>query len=104
MSVLMVATTRISDKAWMKSYIENVPKILAEHGGRTVARSTDIVRIEGEEGPVPDRVAILSFPSIAAAEAFMADPRYHPYHALRLSGSVSEILMFENALDQPGAL
>jgi uncharacterized protein (DUF1330 family) len=105
MSVLMVAIMHISDKTWMKSYLENVHEILAEHGGRSVARSKDVLRVEGHEGPLPDRVTILSFPSMQAAEAFLADPRYEPYHKQRLSGSTSEILMFENALQQSaGAL
>lgn len=103
MSVLMVAFMHISDRTWMKAYLDNVPKILAEHGGRPIARSKEVFRVEGNEASVPDRVTILSFPSIEAAEAFLADPRYEPYHEQRLSGSRSEIMMFENALEQAGA-
>ncbi len=99
MSVLMIANMYINDRAWMQSYVENVPKIMAEYGGRTIARSTDVHQVEGYEGPLPDRVTILSFPSTEAGRSFLADPRYQPYHDQRLSGSSCDILMFENALE-----
>src|SRR5438046_9638301 len=98
MAVLMLALMKIQSTSWMKSYFENVPSDLAEHGGRAVARSKAVVRVEGD-GAVPDRVVILSFPDAQAAHAFLDDPRYVPYHEQRIGGSTSEILMFENAIE-----
>lgn len=98
MTVLMVVTMTITDPAWIEPYFAAVPAILEDYGATSVAGSRSITRIEGEADVVPDRVAILSFPSLEAVTAFMADERYQPFRAARHQGSVAEILIFENAV------
>lgn len=98
MAVLMVVTMTISDPAWIDPYFAAVPAILRDYGATSVAGSRDITRIEGEADGVPDRVAILSFPTTEAVNAFMADERYQPFRSARRQGSAAEILIFENAV------
>ena len=97
MTALMVVHMDISDRGWIERYFAEVPKLLAEYGAVSVAGSRDIRRVEGE-GPIPDRVAVLSFPSMEAIDRFLADPRYQAHRAERQAGSASDIFVFENTV------
>lgn len=102
MAVLMVVTMTITDPAWIEPYFAAVPTLLDDYGAKSIAGSRSIRRIEGKADAIPDRVAILSFPTMEAVDAFMADERYQPFRAARQSGSVAEILLFENAVSGGG--
>lgn len=97
MAAIMIISMNISDANWMERYFVEVPPLLAEYGAETLAGSRRIQRIEGE-APIPDRMAVMSFPSIDAIERFMADERYRPFKAARHAGSDTEIFIFENAV------
>jgi len=95
----MVVSMDIVDDAWMAPYFAVVPGILEEYGARQIAGAKDVRRIEGE-GAAPQRMAIFSFPSIAAVDAFMADERYRPFRKAREIGAISDIFIFENAVNE----
>lgn len=95
MATMMVVRMDVADDGWMKPYFEVVPDLLAEYGARSLAGGRDIVRIEGD-GEVPERIAILEFPTRAAVIGFMDDPRYLPFRNARRAGSRSEIWIFDN--------
>lgn len=102
MAAVMIVSMTILDESWIAPYFAAVPAILAEYGAVSLAGSRDVRRIEGD-GPPPERMAVLTFPSLDALDRFMADERYRPYRAMREAGSRSEIFVFENAVTD-GAL
>ena len=93
----MVVLMTLHDEAWTRPYFENVPAILADYGGVSVAGSRQITQFEGAL-PAPDRMAVLSFPSMEAVDGFMADARYQAFRRSRESGAASEIFVFPNAV------
>ena len=95
--VIMLVSMTFRDMGWIEHYFAEVPKLLAEHGAVSLAGGRAIRRIEGE-GAVPDRMAVLSFPSMAAVDAFMADPRYRPFREAREQGARSDIFVFPNGV------
>jgi uncharacterized protein (DUF1330 family) len=98
MSAIMVVYMNIHDTAWIESYYAEVPKLLAEYGAMSIAGARgDIVSVEGKLVP-PDRIAIITFPSIDAVDRFMADERYQAHRRFRESGAASEIFVFENSV------
>ena len=97
MSVIMVVLMTIRDEGWTKSYFEHVPAILAEYGAVSVAGSRDVRRLEGSLA-VPDRAAVINFPSMDAVDRFMADERYQAFRRSRESQAASEIFVFPNAV------
>ena len=103
MSAVMIVSLSVDDPAWMHAYFEAVPELLAEYGGVTLAGSRRIARIEGE-GAIPDRMAVMRFPSVEAIEAFMADARYRPYRDARQAGARAQIFAFENGVTGEGSL
>ena len=100
MTAFMIVSMAIDDDGWMTDYFAAVPAILADHGGQPLAGSRAIRRIEGK-GKAPDRMAVFTFPSLAAIDAFMADPRYRPFLEARTAATISDICAFENELRGP---
>jgi uncharacterized protein (DUF1330 family) len=97
MATYLLVTLTIHDVSWVKDYIANVPAILRSHGGEYLAVSRTVKRYEGE-GPLPDQIAVFTFPSLAAVDAFMACPEYAPYRAARLAHATADILGFETTV------
>ena len=84
-SVLEVTPTQ---EDWIPAYLETTGAIVAKHGGRYLARTTQHERLEGEGAAVALRI-VLEWPSRESALAFMADPAYAAQLAARTRGSVS---------------
>lgn len=93
MTAYVFVSARIFDTSFVQGYLKHVPAILHKHGGALVALSNSIGRREGE-GPAPDMVVLLSFPSIEAIDAFLANADYQPHRAARRSASSSDMLVF----------
>lgn len=94
-SVLAVTPT---DDSWIPGYLPVAGPIIAKHGGKYLARTTNHEQLEGEDSPAGLRI-ILEWPSKEAAQAFMADPEYAPQLAARHAGSVSEHFLIEGKDD-----
>lgn len=97
MAAIMVIDMVIGDDVWEETYFAAVPSLLAEYGAFVLAGSRAVHCIEGDGAP-PDRVAVLSFPSLDAVDRFMDDQRYAPFRQLREAGARSRILVFDNAV------
>lgn len=82
----VVMTGTITNSDWMPTYLADVPALVARHGGRYLAKTDDIDRLQGE-GDMPSAVALLEWPSKEAAEAFFTDSDYRPYLEARLAGA-----------------
>lgn len=82
---LFVAVT-YEDKACTEAYRRDVPALIAAHGGRYMAISHAAERLEGEE-EMPHTIAILEFPTAAAAKAMLTSPEYQPYAQARQAGA-----------------
>jgi uncharacterized protein (DUF1330 family) len=79
---LAAGSVNAHDLAWVKSNRANVPAIMRRHGGEFLTISGRIVRLAGT-GPGPDRAALMTFPSLGGGGAFVIDPDYAPYRAVR---------------------
>lgn len=90
-SVLDVTPTA---EDWIPSYLPTANKLVTQHGGKYVARTTSHECIEGEGDPVGLRI-IISWPSKEAALAFMNDPEYAPHLKARTEGSISNHFLIE---------
>ena len=93
----MVVYMKIHDESWIPSYFAAVPALLSEYGAVSLAGSREIRSVEGEM-TAPDRVVVLSFPSLVAIEGFLSDERYQFYKTIRERGARSEIFVFDNAV------
>lgn len=83
----------ITDQSWVADYVKNVTPMLERHGGRYLARTSKIERMEGDRKP-PQVVVLVEFPSKAAAESFYQSEEYRPYLQRRKAGGKNEFLLF----------
>ncbi|MGF1753834.1 DUF1330 domain-containing protein [Vibrio makurazakiensis] len=90
-SVLEVSPT---SQDWVAGYIEAANRLVAKHGGKYLARTTNHDRLEGD-AEVPALRVIIVWPSKEAAIAFMGDPEYVPHLEARTAGSVSHHALIE---------
>ncbi|MEM9386606.1 MAG: DUF1330 domain-containing protein [Pseudomonadota bacterium] len=94
-SVLAVTPTRDD---WIPAYLEQANALVAQHGGKYLARTSDHERLEGEGEEVALRI-IIEWPSKEAAMAFVKDPAYAPHLEARTNGSNSHHFLIEGKDD-----
>lgn len=94
----VLAVTPTSDE-WSEDYIVSTPPILARHGGKYLARTTNHECIEGanldDKGQEVSMRIIIEWPSKEAALAFMSDPDYIPHLKVRSAGSISQHFLID---------
>ena len=93
MAGYLIAMIEVTDPEGYKEYRERIPATIAAHGGHYLARggATEIL-----EGSLPaKRLAIVEFPSLAAAKAWWQSPEYQPVRAIRESTAKSTLVITE---------
>ena len=93
----VVAVTPTSED-WIPDYIGPANKLVAQHGGKYLARTSSHERLEGEGEDAALRI-IIQWPSKEAAEAFMKAPEYVPHLEARTAGSDSHHFLIEGKDD-----
>ena len=95
MTAYVIADIKVTDDNWVPAYATMVHELVHKHGGKYLSRSGNVKTLEGK--PLDTTlIAILEFPSTAAAEAFVGDPEYAPYLTARRRGSESRFQMIDN--------
>jgi uncharacterized protein (DUF1330 family) len=92
MTAYMIVILDCTDPAWVAEYRANVPALIERAGGRYLSLSRAPALLEGD-GPVPQTVAIVSYPSAEAARAFFASEEYRPYAEARQRGAVTTVYL-----------
>ena len=99
MTAYLVTSITAHGLDWVADYLAHVPAIVQRHGGAYLAVSPGVPnaveRVEGT-APIPQAMAILSFPSAAAARTFLASPDYEPFKSARQAATDSSFFLFEN--------
>jgi uncharacterized protein (DUF1330 family) len=87
-----VAELEITDQSWVGDYVKNVTGMVERSGGRYLARTSKVEKIEGER-KVPQIVLIIEWPTKESAEAFYDSEEYRPYRQRRIAGGRNEFLL-----------
>jgi len=81
MPAYVIADVDVHDSAGYEAYRQQVPAIIAQYGGRYIARGGATEVLEGSWSP--KRCVILEFPSMAQLKAWWDSPEYRPLRAIR---------------------
>ncbi|WP_019141639.1 DUF1330 domain-containing protein [Noviherbaspirillum massiliense] len=92
MKYYSVAEVDITDKSWVPAYVQNVTRLVEQHGGRYLARTSNIEKIEGER-KAPGIFLIIEWPSRIAAMAFYESEEYRPYRDSRMQGARNDFAL-----------
>ena len=87
-----VAEIDVTDPSWVRDYVADVTKIVERRGGRYLARTTQVERIEGVREP-PQTFLIIEWPSKQAAGSFYASEEYRPYRERRIGGARNQFFL-----------
>lgn len=90
-SVLDVSPT---SEDWIPNYLPAANKLVAQHGGKYLARTSSHERLEGEGEGATLRI-IIEWESKENAVAFMKDAEYFPHLQARTAGSKSNHFLIE---------
>ncbi len=92
MKYYAVAEINITDRNWVSAYVKNVTPMVERYGGRYLARTSHVEKLEGER-KLPHAFLIIEWPSKAAAEAFYQSDEYRPYLQSRKAGAIGEFVL-----------
>jgi uncharacterized protein (DUF1330 family) len=88
----LVTELDVSNDNWVPSYLEKVTKLVEKNGGRYLARTPNIEKLEGDR-KMPNILAIVEFPSKEAATSFYTSAEYQPYLRARQEGASTEMVL-----------
>jgi len=87
-----VAELNITEPSWIPAYVKHTTPLVEQHGGRYLARTPHLEKIEGDRPP-PQISLIIEWPSKEAAMAFYNSDAYKPHRESRRKGSTGEFLL-----------
>jgi uncharacterized protein (DUF1330 family) len=92
---VIAAVTETWDQDKLVQYREGNTEVVAQHGGRFVARGGAQELLEGDWDP--KRIVIIEFPDMDAARGWYHSDGYAPLRELRRSASTTHIVAVEGA-------
>jgi uncharacterized protein (DUF1330 family) len=97
MKAFVIAAETPKDEVMFSEYRKAVPATLEAFGGKFIVRGGNLKSLEGE-WPHP-RLVIIEFPSREAAEGWYRSPEYQKIIGLRLSSTVTNLVIVEGQVD-----
>ncbi|NIZ08829.1 DUF1330 domain-containing protein [Pseudooceanicola sp. HF7] len=94
MAVYLVARIDVTDPEDYNSYASRTAALIAEAGGRVLAKGGEQSYVEGSG---PGRHVIIEFPDRATAEAWYSSPGYQEILPIALRSSERDIVIVEGA-------
>ena len=94
MAAYLVAAGEVTDPVLYEQYRQQVPALIAAHGGRYLVRGGAAELLEGPGGPV-GRQVVLEFPDMAHLKAFYTSPEYRVLIALRQRAATLRLVAVE---------
>ena len=92
MKYYTVVEMDVTDPAWIPEYVKNVTQLVEQNGGRYLARTSHVEKIEGER-KAPQVFVIIEWPSKAIADACYASAEYRPFREKRIAGAKNELML-----------
>jgi uncharacterized protein (DUF1330 family) len=87
-----VAEMDVTDPSWIRDYVANVTAMVERRGGRYLARTAQIEKVEGERTP-PQVIVLIDWPSKEVAEDFYDSEEYRPYREARADGARNQFVL-----------
>jgi uncharacterized protein (DUF1330 family) len=91
MAGYLIANIDVKDPAMFEKYRQQVAPLIDKFGGRYLVRGGDVRHLEGD---LPlNRLVILEFPTVEAAQHFYDSAEYQPILKLRLTSTRSDVVL-----------
>lgn len=93
MTAYIYANVEVTDPVAYEAYRQQVPALIAAHGGRYLVRGGTVDVLEGDAHP--QRQVIIEFPDMAALRAFYDSPAYAQLKFVRQGASKGHLLAIQ---------
>lgn len=93
MAAYIIGRVQVTDWARYAEYMKLTPGIIAQYGGRFIARGGESMTLEGPEET--NRVVILEFPTFDAAKQFFHSEEYQQVKTLREGAAVAQFFAMD---------
>jgi uncharacterized protein (DUF1330 family) len=93
MPVYMIADIQITDPQRYAQYVDQVAKIVVQHGGRYLVRGGEVTSLSGNWRP--ERVIVIAFDSMEQLRACFASPEYLALAPLRERSTIARSIVVE---------
>ncbi len=90
MPAYIIARVAVADREQYRHYLEAVPPVIGQFGGKVIARSEKPITLEGDDEM--RRIVILQFPDLARAQEFYHSPEYQKARNLRAGAATGELI------------
>ena len=97
MPAYIVNQLTVHDTSYQAEYYPGVSSLLEKHGGRQIAGGPPVENLEGD-WQLPERVAVLEFPTLEQAKAFWSAPEYEPFKSARQSCTTGKAMLIEGII------
>jgi len=91
MKAYFVLDITVNDYKRFKKYIDEIPGIIARHGGKYIVQGVEPTPLEGEWRY--ERLVIIEFPGRANAEALLNDPDAQELFKIRHNTTTGRMLL-----------
>ena len=92
MKYYMIGEVETTEQSWVPDYVANVTGMVERWGGRYLARTPKVEKVEGVRS-LQGIMVIVEWPSKEAAIAFYESEEYRPYRQKRLAGAKNEFVL-----------
>jgi uncharacterized protein (DUF1330 family) len=92
-SAYVIANVRVTDPAQYEQYKQLSTKAMQAHGAEVCVRGGSVTVLEGDW--TPDRIVVLKFASLDAAQAFYRSSEYTLARAARDGAAVMRMVLVE---------
>jgi uncharacterized protein (DUF1330 family) len=92
MKYYAVAEIEVTDPAWVRAYVGDVTAMVERHGGRYLARTSRVEKIEGERAR-RHTFLVIEWPSKEVADAFYECEEYRPHREACRRGARNEFVL-----------
>jgi uncharacterized protein (DUF1330 family) len=97
MPAYFIVDLEVTDPSAFEEYRKQVPPTIARHGGKFLVRGGRCKTIEGSW--MPQRLVVLEFPSMDAAQRWYDSDEYRAPKALRLKSARGSAILVEGVAD-----
>ncbi len=93
MAGYLVLNIAVKDPEKFEEYRQKAAPLIEKFGGRYLIRGGDMRRLEGN--PQLNRLVVLEFPTVEAAQRFYDSAEYQPLLKLRLASTRSDTVLVQ---------
>lgn len=87
----LILNIEVKDPTKFAEYREKAAPLIENFGGRYLIRGGNVRRLEGN--PLVNRLVVLEFPTVEAAQRFHESDEYQPILKLRLDSTRSDTVL-----------